>query len=389
MVLSQVALTVVLGSAAVFVGVSLRNLAAVDPGFAAGTKVVARVQMPGAEYTGHPARAAFAERLMETLGGEPTLARYAFTSTLPLGDVPWGARFFTDLPGDAAQEEPLLFHIRRTSPNYLEVAGIPLLRGRAFDGRDDAQNPKVAIVSESLAARLWPGEDPLGKALFRLLAGDQPPERVEVVGVAGDVTDAGAASPPGETVYVPYAQISVNRMSIVVEPREDVPDAVEAIRRALRGADPLLAAADVTTLASLVRQANALPRLQTILLVVFGVIAGGIVALGSYGVMSQLVATRQSELTVRLVFGATPRRLGFSVLAQACAVTVPGIILGAVSVRLLEAALRPFVFGVSAGSPGVGVMVGALTLLVVGLATLPPAAKAMRQDIRRGIVGGG
>jgi hypothetical protein len=344
--------------------------------------------MPGADYAAHAPRAAFAERLVDAMGREPALARSAFTSTLPVGDGAWGARFFTDLPDASTNQEPLLFHIRRTSASYLDVAGIPLLRGRAFDARDDAESPKVAIVSESLAERLWPGEEAVGKPLFRVIAGGLPPERVEVVGVAGDVTDAGAQSPPGETVYVPYAQISVNRMSILVEPREGVPAAVEAVRRALRSADPLLAAGDVTTLASLVRQSNALPRLQTILLVVFGVIAAGIVALGSYGVMSQLVATRQSELTVRLVFGATPRRLGGSVLAQAATVAVPGILLGAFLVRLLEAVLRPFLFGVSAGSPGVGATVGAATLLLVALATLPPAARAMRQDIRRGIVGG-
>ena len=387
MVLSQVAVTVVLGSAAVFVGLSLRNLAAVDPGFTAGTKVVARVQMPGEAYQGHDARAAFADRLMDALSREPALERYAFTSTLPVGDLPWGARFFVDLADAASGGEPLLFHFRRTSANYHEVAGIPLLRGRGFDTRDDARSPKVAVVSRSLAERLWPGEDALGKALYRVLAGGQAPERIEVVGVAGDVIDAGTASPAGETVYVPYAQISLNRMSIVVEPRGDVTAALDAIRRALRASDPVLAAGDVTTLASLVRQANALPRLQTILLVGFGIIATGIVALGSYGVMSQLVATRQAEMAVRLVFGATPRRLALSVLAQAGFMAVPGILLGTLLVRLSGGAIRPFVFGVAAGSTLVGVCVGAATLLVVSVATLAPAAKAMRQDVRRGISG--
>jgi predicted permease len=387
MVISQVTLTVVLASAAAFVGVSLRNLAAVDPGFASGNKVVARVQMPGAEYTAHDARAAFADRLMDALGRERTLAAWGFTTTLPVGDVPFGARFLTD-PANDPNEEPLLLHIRRTSANYHEVAGIPLLDGRAFETSDDASTPKVAIVSAAIAERLWPGEEPIGKAIYRVVSGSPQPERLEVVGLAGNVIDAGTASPPGETVYVPYAQISNNRISIVVEPREDVPAAVDAVRRALNEADPLLAAASVTTLASLLRQANALPRLQTILLVGFGVIATWIVALGCYGVMSQLVATRRAEMAVRLVFGATPRRLAGSVLAQAGLMAVPGILAGTLVVRLLASVLRPLVFGVDAGSPVVTLWVGAATLGVVALAALSPALGAMRQDVRKVMLGG-
>jgi predicted permease len=387
MVLAQVTLTVVLGSAGALVAMSLRKLAAVDTGFVAGGKVVARVQMNRAEYNEHDARAAFAARLMDALARERTLSAYGFTSTLPVGDGTWGARFFVDLADGSMGTEPLLFHIRRTSANYHEVAGIPIRRGRAFAESDDARSPKVAIVSEALAARLWPGEVPVGKPLYRLLTGNQPPERLEIVGVAADAIDAGAAAPAGETVYVPYAQISVNRMSIVVEARGGAAAAGEAIRRALREADPLLAAANLSTLASLERQANALPRLQTMLLTGFGLIAGGIVALGSFGVMSQLVSTRKKELALRLVFGATPRGIGGSVITQAAAVALPGVLLGVLLVPLLAGPLQPLVFGVETGSLVVGAWVGAGTLLLVALATLAPAARAMRVDPGRGVAG--
>jgi putative ABC transport system permease protein len=385
MVLAQVTLTVVLGCAAAFVGLSLRNLSAVDPGFRTGGKVVARVQMPGADYAAHDARAAFADRLLAALGRERALAAFGFTSTLPVGDVPFGARFFTD-PAQAATEEPMLLHIRRVSPGYHEVAGIPLLSGRAFQPSDDAGGPKVAILSHAIAERLWPGEDAVGKPIFRVVSGNPQPERLEVVGVAGDVIDAGAASPPGETVYVPYAQISNARLSIVVDPREDVPAAVAAVRRALHEADPELAVDDVATLESLLRPSNALPRLQTILLVGFGLIATWIVALGCYGVMSQLVATRRAEMAVRLVFGATPKRLGGSVLAQAAAIALPGIALGALLVKLLGRALEPFVFGIGTGSPGVLAGVCGVTFGVIALASLSPALSVMRQDVKKGIL---
>jgi ABC-type antimicrobial peptide transport system permease subunit len=98
--------------------------------------------------------------------------------------------------------------------------------------------------------------------------------------------------------------------------------------------------------------------------------------------MSQLVATRKKELAMRLVFGATPRGLSGSVLAQAAAVALPGILLGVVLVRLMAGALQPFAFGAATGSLAVGAAVGAATLLVVALATLAPAAHAMRVDLR-------
>jgi ABC-type antimicrobial peptide transport system permease subunit len=94
-------------------------------------------------------------------------------------------------------------------------------------------------------------------------------------------------------------------------------------------------------------------------------------------------------MAVRLVFGATPRRLGLSVFTQATLMAVPGILLGAVLVRLGERLLRPLLFGVAPGSPVVALSVGAATLLVVTLATLSPASKVMRQDLRPGIVSGG
>ena len=137
--------------------------------------------------------------------------------------------------------------------------------------------------------------------------------------------DGGYGAPAGETVYVPFLQISFTRLSIVAEGHGSTAATVLAIRRALRRADPVVAAGRVATLESLVLQANALPRLRTILGLIFAVIAVGLVSLGSYGVMSQLVSMRERELAVRLVLGARPAQLGRSVIAQARASRSPGL----------------------------------------------------------------
>jgi len=265
--------------------------------------------------------------------------------------------------------------------------GIPLLRGRQLTTQDDTGSVQVAIVSRALAERLWPNEDAIGKRLLRATAGNPNPTPVTVVGVAGNTMDAGYSSPAGEAVYMPYSQASNVRLSIVAQGRGNAVATIAAIRRALKNTDPVIAASGVSTLDTLVLQANALPRLRTLVLVMFSIVAVGIVSLGSYGVMSQLVSNRERELAVRLVFGAAPTTLGASVIAQVAKLTVPGVALGLAAVWASSGLLNAFVFGVQARSPLVLAGAGGALLVLAVIATLPPALRAMRVDLRRSVGG--
>jgi len=171
-------------------------------------------------------------------------------------------------------------------------------------------------------------------------------------------------------------------MSIVVRPRGPAEAAIGALRHALRATDPQIAAHDVAHLDALAAQATALPRLRTLLLLVFAAAALAIAALGSYGVMSQLVATREREYALRLIFGAAPSDLGRSVLLQLARLTVPGIAAGLLVVILLGGTLERFVFGVAPRSVPVLATVTALMLSIALVATLPSVLRAMRIDLR-------
>jgi putative ABC transport system permease protein len=199
--------------------------------------------------------------------------------------------------------------------------------------------------------------------------------------------DGGYEVPPGETVYLPWAQNAVARMSVVVRPRTSPEEALAALRRAVRTADPVLAAGDVTDLPALVRGANALPRLQAILLAAFAVVATGIVVLGSYGLMSQLAATREREFALRVAVGARTSHIGSQVLVQAARISGPGVLVGMAASWLLGGVLRPFMFGVDPRSVAVTPSVAAATLLLVGLATLPVAVRAMRVRVGAALTG--
>jgi putative ABC transport system permease protein len=387
MVVGQAALSTAILAAAVLIVMSFWRLSEIPDGFLSEGRVVARIVLPDASYGKHPERAAFGRALAEHLSAEPDLVSTGFSTTLPVSDIVWGGRFFIELPDGSTSAEPALFHIRRVSPGYIQTMGIPLLRGRSFTTQDDTGSVPVAIVSRALATRLWPNEEAVGKRLLRATAGSPTPTPVTVVGVVGNTMDAGYGSPAGETVYVPYSQVSSVRLSIVAKGRGSTSATIAAIRRALEQTDRVIAVSGVSTLDALVLQANALPRLRTLVLIVFSIVAVGIVSLGSYGVMTQLVSNRERELAMRLVFGAQPTQLGASVIAQIARLTVPGVAVGLAVVWSGSGLLDAFVFGVQARSPAVLAGAGGVLLLLAVIATLPPALRAMRVDIRRGISG--
>lgn len=381
MVILQATFSIVIVFAAVLVAMSLRNLARVPIGFEPEARVVARVQLGPDRYAAQPARAAFGARLLENLERETSLDAFGFTSTLPVGDPGWGGRFFRDL-ADAEGEAELL-HVRRISDRYPEVMGIRLLRGRLFDTRDHGQSVPVAIVSQAAARRLWPGEDAVGKRLYRVRAG-QEPEALEVVGVLGDVYDGGLTAPAGEAVYLHWAQISVASMSIVARSGAGPAEALAAVQRAIAATDGLMAANNTATLSALVEQASALPRLQTILLTGFAGVAVALLLLGSYGVLMQLVATREREFALRMLFGASPARLAGSVLAQMTRLGVIGVAAGALCIWFSASLIEPLVFGVVPRSVRLLSLTGAGVLALGLLAGLAPALRAMHVDIRKG-----
>ncbi|HEX9565572.1 MAG TPA: ABC transporter permease [Gemmatimonadaceae bacterium] len=385
MVFSQAALSVVVLSAAGLIAVSFWKIISVPHGFVPGRLQVARVQLGDAEYGTEERRATFARQLMDNLSREPTIAAAAFSTTIPVGDLLWGGRFYADDARGVSRDDPAVLHFRRTSENYLEVMGIPLLRGRSFARTDDASSPPVAIVSQAVADRLWPGENPIGKRLSRVASAMGPPMIHEVIGVAGNVMDAGLTGPAGEAVYAPYAQVSVTRLTIVVEPRGSPREAVTALRNALRTTDATLAAHSVAPLALLASQANALQRLQAVLLATLASIAVGIVGLGTYGVMSQVAATREKEFAIRLVFGASPGELGRAMFLQTGRLTIPGIVIGIGSVILLGGVLDRFVFGIEPRSITLLSAVGGLMLAIAAVATITPAVRAMRVEVRQGL----
>jgi len=267
---------------------------------------------------------------------------------------------------------------------------VPLLRGRFFTDRDTRGAPPVVIVDESLVARLFPGEDPLGKRIsFEFHGGRENPNPRwrEIIGVVGHVRHYGIASePPFVQLYTPFAQLPLyfeNRrpsMALVVRTALAPEALTGAIRRELAAIDADIPVYGVQTMQAYVGQAMEQPRLSVMLLAGLGGLALVLAVIGIYGVVSYSVAQRRQEIGVRMALGATRADVLRMVARQGAVLIVAGVLVGAAAAFALGSVMRSLLFDVSERDP---VTVGAIALLLatVGLiASLIPARRATRVD---------
>jgi putative ABC transport system permease protein len=378
MVVFQAAISVLILICAALTGLGLAKLGRVRLGFASENRVAFRIQLPEPAYDTHEKRAQFVRTLEQNLAQEPILASYGITTTIPVGDIQRGGNFLPQLPTGDFVTEPLLFHLRRATPGYLRAMAIPLLEGRLLDQNDTADKPPVAVVSKALAEKYWPGESALGRKVKHV----SPPHVREIVGVVGNIHDSGPGVPASETIYIPFDQMSFGRAWVVLHSRGSIGDAVAAGRRALRAAGGDVAAFDINTLPTLASQAIVLQRLQVLLFALFASIAIGITALGTYGVMSQLVSIREKELAIRAALGAPPGSVLRLVLWQNARLAILGVVAGIVAAWLgsqwLQSKLTSF--EPSSFWPFAVVAIGVLVLTQI--ASFLPARRATNLDVQ-------
>ena len=379
MVVLQAAVSVLILVGAGLAGIGFYKLGRVPLGFATPGRVVMQIQFPEPAYATHEKRTQLVRALEQNLAREPALARWGLSTTIPVGDSQWGGAFLPQLPTGEFPTEPALFHYRRVSPGYLSTIAVPLVAGRMLDERDRADTPFVAVVSQALAEKYWPGQSALGRKLRRVSPANAPV--IEIVGVVGNLHDAGAGLPASETVYIPFEQVSLRRAWIVLHGRGSAEETLAAGRRALRATAPGIAAYNTATLDDLAWQADALPRLQVALLGVFAVIAIGITALGSYGVMSQLVANREKEMAIRAALGATQGGVLRLVLWQNARLAAGGTALGLFVAWFVARAVQARLTGFDASPLWPYLAVGAGVLALTQLASLLPARRAAKLDV--------
>jgi putative ABC transport system permease protein len=262
-------------------------------------------------------------------------------------------------------------------PDYFRTFGIPLRRGRGFTDADGAEAPFVAVVSETIANRYWPNQDPIGKRI-KFWSRDSTKYRT-IVGVAGDIhyRDLRAATP---SIYMPWLQADGFQAEFAIRTRGDLAAVLPALKREMRAVEPQLDIWQATPMQELMAAPLARPRLGAFLLSSFGLVAVGLAALGLYGVMAALVREQTREIGVRLALGATPGRVRRDVLGRALRVTAAG---GAVGLAGALASARLFTALLFEVSPADPIALAAAVLLLGSVAFAAayfPARRATKVD---------
>jgi predicted permease len=266
------------------------------------------------------------------------------------------------------------------SPGYFQAMGIPVLRGRPFTDEDRADAPGVVVVTETTAARLWPGQDPIGQRL-REWGREGPGPELEVVGIVADGRYYRSWRSEGRPfLFLPLSQRYADKVSLVIRGRSEGSPAPEALGRLVAELDPGLPALQITPVRSLLDQALGLERTNANVLGLFGLLAILISAIGVYGVVSFSVSQRTHEIGVRVALGARPLDVRRNIV-MGCAVPVlVGTVGGWGAALGLGRFARGFLFGVPASDPLTFGATAAL-LVTVGLAAaLLPARRAARVD---------
>jgi putative ABC transport system permease protein len=329
LVAAEVALALVLLVGADLVIRSFLNLARTDLGFRPEGVLTMRVTLQDSADEATPEEhAGFFREALRRVEAVPGVRRAALVLLRPLsGPIGWDYRFVVEgQPADEQRTNPLSNH-EAVSPGYFRTLGIPLREGRDFTWGDDAPAPKVAIVSESLARRFWPGRSALGRRI-RIFQNRGEAPWLTIVGVAADVhyRELEAVRPD---IYVPFPQWPHWAMDLVVltgspDPLSLAPSVTDAVQTL----DPDHPISGITTLEEAVSDSVARPRLRSFLMGVFAGLALLLAAVGLYGIVAYSVAQRRHEIGIRLALGANPGAVLLLVLRQALALTLAGLAAG-------------------------------------------------------------
>ncbi|HEX8651892.1 MAG TPA: ABC transporter permease [Pyrinomonadaceae bacterium] len=376
LVVSELALALVLLVGAGLMIKSFLRLQRVDPGFQPQHVLTARIPLPTTKYSEPSQQVAFFQQVTERVRALPGVRVAGLGSNPPLSGGSWQSG--AGIEGRVMKD--FLVDIAIISPDYMRALGIPLEQGRTFTEQDKEETTPVVLIDEELAARYWPGEDPVGKRMgFDRDEKGQPIWR-EIVGVVGHVKQYGLDAEARVQIYVPYLQVPTPSMTLVVRADGDAVSLASAVRREILAVDKDQPVAYLRTMDDFLSESVAQPRFNTLLLGIFASVALLLAGIGIYGVIAYSVMQRTHEIGIRMALGAQRRDILKLVVGQGMTLALVGIILGLTAAFALTRVMSSLLFGVSATDPLTFAGVSLLLALVALIAIYIPARRAMRVD---------
>jgi predicted permease len=390
-VAAQIAITLVLVVGAGLLGRSLMKVLEVNPGFRVDRIVTMDVSLPEVEDPkAKSGQAIFYSNLIDRLKQVPGMRKVGATSGLPMeGGLPDGMFLLmtqNEVPktmdgfGALFQQKERIGNADFcvASEGYFQVLGIPLIRGRAFDQRDGADSPHVAVISESLARDRWPSQDPIGHTIeFGNMDGDL--RLLTIVGIVADIHEYGLDAPPRPTVYVNLFQRPRAAITVTMLSDADTRLVTSAARGMLQDLNPEIPA-KFRTFSQVYSASLGSRRFNVILIGFFGMVALLLATAGVFGVMAYSVSRRTREIGVRVALGAGSSDVLRMILGQGLRTIFIGVAIGIAGSLALTRTVESLLFGVTATDP---LTFGGVTLLLVAAALVAcfvPARRATKVD---------
>jgi predicted permease len=348
---------------------SFVRLTTIDKGFDVERVLAVDVSLPGAKYPDPGPRTQFFQRVLDQARALPGVQSASISSYLPLQGESWVDILKTE--NDARPQAQLPdANLRFVSPEFFKTLHIAIRAGRDFEPRD--RDRMVAVISEGLAQKLWPGLNPLGRKLMDI---GKPHE---VIGVAADLRSTSLDKDPVNMLYIPYWQRPQYSSSILVRTAMDPAGIAAALRASVWSVDSEVPVPEERTLQQVMSQSVDRRRFQMLLVLLFAAAALALAAFGTYGVVSYAVTRRRAEMGIRMAVGAQPGDVLRMVLRQGMTPVFVGLALGAVAALGIGQYMASMLFQVSPRDPLAFGTAAAMLLLVSAAACLIPARRATR-----------
>jgi putative ABC transport system permease protein len=373
LVVSEIALASVMLIGAGLLMRSFSRLLEVPKGFNPNKVLTLQISLPQSQYAKPVDRANFVNQMLSKVSTLPGVSQAAVVSRLPLN--PGGVTRSIEIQGRTAPPSSEISpDYLVISPDYFRTMGIPLIAGRAFSERDDANAPPAVIVSKTMANHFWPGQDPLGKFVKIGACKDW----CQVIGLVGDVQQHHLDQPPLPTVYAAYAQDPWQSLAVAVHTSKDPASIVSEVESALHSVDKDQPVYKVLPMRDVVSASLSSQRWRMMLLAAFAILALALASTGIYGVVAYSVAQRSHDIGVRMALGAQRGDVLRLVLLQALRLAVVGISIGLIlSVGLLRF-MANVLYGLQAADAITFLLVAAGLTLLATFAGYIPARRAVK-----------
>jgi predicted permease len=384
LVVVEIALALVLLIGAGLMVKSFLRLQQTELGFNPDNLLTLRVALPWRKYNdalGPERQRQFFQQLLDRLAALPGVEQAAMTSNLPLSSERQEGKLTFTIEGQSVEEQqrnPYLNDLR-ISPNYFQTIGVRLIKGRLLSEFDTTDSERVGVISQRLAERAWPGQDPIGKRL-KVGGVDSQSKWTTIVGVVGDVKHEEIAGEAGLDLYVSYRQVGDSNMYLLLRTKVAPMTLAGAATRAVWTGDPEQSTFNIATMEDRIADTIWQRRLSGALFIVFAALALVLASVGIYGVMSYVVSQRTREIGIRMAMGARPRDVLKLVIGQGAMLIAAGLGAGLIVAFIASQIINSLLYQVSATDPLTYLVVSLLLAAVALVACYIPARRAMKVD---------